>query len=152
MNATCQIAIVLVASDDTFVARRIDEMTGKGGWTHVYLDTCDIDEAGEPVAISYTLARGVHRMDPRVYKSDRKQVRIVLDPSTAYQVAQCVRARVGAPFRLLDLLRGVESEGTCVGLVTSCMPAWLRERIESVKVGPCVSPNAIATYFGVGTP
>lgn len=146
----CTMAIVLVASDGSATARAIDATTGGLGWTHVYLDPCRTDTSGRPVAIGYTLASGVHWMDPRIYKSNRKQARIDLDPRTGAEIFGCVRARLGKPFSVLDLIRGARSNATCVGLVVGCMPWELQRKLAAVQVGPCVSPNTISTFFGVG--
>jgi hypothetical protein len=36
-----------------------------------------------------------------------------------------------------------------VGLIVGCLPWHLQQRLRAYQVGPCISPNTIAAFFGV---
>lgn len=151
--ADCRMAIVLVSADRTPTARAIDRVTGKGGWSHVYFDPCRQTPQGERRVVAYTMREGVHWTDPATYKrAGRVHARIDLDDRTATEIWGCVRARMGRPFRVSHLVAGVDSAATCVGLIVGCLPWAMQERLAKIKVGPCISPNTLATFFGVGSP
>lgn len=152
VGPTCAMAIVLVAADDSAIARAIDATTGRLGWSHVYFDPCVTDGDGRRRVIAYTVRDGVHWTDPNVYKSNRTHARIDLDPRTGGEILGCIRMRLGRPFRVSHLLRGIDSAATCVGLLVSCMPWKMQQELRAVQVGPCISPNTIAAYFGVPSP
>jgi hypothetical protein len=144
LRPDCRVALVVVGVDPaSFISRAVDRVTGRGGYSHVYIDTCrELD--GRPVVIDYTMRRGVHYGDPSAYAS-RPRLRIELDPLTAAQVEGCARARIGSRFELYPMaLRS--SAATCVGLVVSCLPPWMRAELETMRKGPCISPNTVAAW------
>lgn len=145
----CNVAIVLVGVDGTRVAQTIDRLTGGGGFSHCYIDPCRVDEQGRRRVIGYTVANGVHWTDPATYKTGRRHVRVELDERTGAELWGCVRARIGRPLRVSSLLLGVDSAATCVGLVVGCLPLRLQQQLRELQVGPCISPNTLAAYFGV---
>lgn len=145
----CQIAIVLVAADSTAVARAIDGATGGLGWSHCFIDPCRVDK-GKRMVIGYTVANGVHWATLDGYKAERKRARIELDARTGAEVWGCARARLGKPLKVSSLVLGVPSAATCVGLVVECLPFRMQANLSARKVGPCISPNTLAAFFGVG--
>lgn len=146
----CQIAIMLVASDGTPVARAIDASTGGLGWTHCFIDPCRVDAEGQRMVLGYTVANGVHWATLEGYKSERKRARIELDARTGAEVWGCARARLGKPLRVSSLVLGVPSAATCVGLVVECLPFRMQQALRARQVGPCISPNTLAAFFGIG--
>jgi len=146
----CRMAIVLVGIDGTRVSRTIDAMTGGLGWSHCYFDPCRRDAQGRRRVIGYTVAKGVHWADPATYKNGRKHARIELDATTGAEVWGCVRTRIGRPLRVSALVLGVPSAATCVGLVVGCLPWRIQERLRAMQKGPCISPNTLAAFYGVG--
>lgn len=145
----CNVAIVLVASDGSSVSRTIDAMTGGLGFSHCYVDPCRVDERGESMVVGYSVARGVHWQRASEYKPTRRHVRIELDARTGAEVWGCVRTRFGRPLRASAIAFGIDSASTCVGLVVSCLPYAMQQRMRRYQVGPCISPNTLAAFFGV---
>jgi hypothetical protein len=145
----CRMAIVLLARDGSAVSRTIDDMTGKRGFSHVYLDPCRANAAGERMVVGYTAARGVHWEREADNKPERGRARIELEPEVAREVWGCVRSRLGQPMNVTALVLGMDHRATCVGLIVACLPWEMQSQLHALKVGPCVSPNTIAEYFGV---
>lgn len=148
----CTMAIVLLGRDDSAVSRTIDDMTGRRGFSHVYLDPCRMNAAGERMVIGYTAAKGVHWERESNYKPKRRRARVELEPNTAREVWGCVRSRLGRPMNTTALMLGVDSPATCVGLIVACLPWSMQEDLHALKIGPCISPNTIAEYFALGAP
>lgn len=149
----CTSALVLVGVDRSRVSRAINAVTGRDGFSHVYVDPCRTID-GKRLIVDYTVRRGVHWADPSTYVG-RRRVRIELDATTAGELWGCVRARFGQPLRVAPLVFGRDSSATCIGLVVACLPSLLRANLEIHRVGPCISPNTLARFFGVtknGTP
>jgi hypothetical protein len=142
----CTITVVLVGVDDSAIARGIDATSGSGGWSHVYLDPCRIDEGGARLVIDYTAEGGVHWTDAARYGS-RPRAYIELDGTMGHEVYGCVRAKLGAPFDIAKLLARVDTDEVCSGLIANCFPPALRRAIRSD--GRCPTPNDIARAFGV---
>ncbi len=145
----CKLAIVLVAADDSRISRTIDSMTGGRGFSHCYFDPCRVDELGNRRVVGYSVARGVHWADANEYKSDRRQVRVELEERAGAEIWGCVRTRFGRPLRVSSLVLGVDSAATCVGLIVACLPYAMQQDLKAMQVGPCISPNTLAAYFGV---
>jgi hypothetical protein len=145
---SCTVSLVLVGADDSILSRMIDRATGRGGFSHVYVDPCRTVN-GKPRVIDYTVARGVHWASPNIYRK-RRRVRLELDAATGAELWGCVRSRIGRPFRMLPMAIAGGSAASCVGLVVSCMPGWLRTELEARRVGPCISPNTLAAFAGIG--
>jgi hypothetical protein len=149
----CRVAIVLCGRDESSaVSRTIDDMTGRRGFSHVYLDPCRVDAHGQRMVVGYTAAKGVHWSRADEYKPERRHVRIELEPTTAREVWGCVRSQLGRPMNIGALVLGVDSRATCVGLIVACLPWSMQEDLHALKIGPCISPNTIAEYFALGAP
>jgi len=143
----CRAAFVLVATDaSSWTSRAVDRVTGRRGFSHVYVDPCR--RRGDADIVDFTPALGVHWASSEKY-AGRRRVRVELDNDDALALWGCVRARVGHPWRLPLMLGPRESAATCVGLVASCLPSWMRAELEELREGPCLSPNTLARYFGV---
>lgn len=143
----CRVAVVLVATDPaSWVSRLVDRVTGNRGYSHVYIDPCRAK--GRDDIIDFTPMRGVHWSTSKKYEG-RPRVRFELDGDDASALWGCVRARIGHAWRLPIMLGPRESAATCVGLAASCMPSTMRSQLESLREGPCLSPNTLARYFGV---
>lgn len=149
VTSPCNLAIVLVGVDDSRISQQIDRMTGGLGFSHSYFDPCRVDEIGVRRVVGYSVARGVHWADEDEYKSGRRKVRIELDATTGAEIWGCVRTRFGRPLRVSSLVLGVDSAATCVGLIVACLPYAMQQELRAVQVGPCISPNTLARYFGV---
>lgn len=146
--AGCRVSIVLVGVDPTSpISRTIDGMTGNLGFSHVYFDPCRARE-GRHAVIDYTVARGVHWAPPQIYEN-RDRVRVALDERTGAELLGCVRTRIGRPLRVSALATGTDSAATCVGLIVACLPGDWQDALRSHVVGPCISPNTLASFFGV---
>lgn len=148
----CTMAIVLLGRDGSAVSRTIDDMTGRLGFSHVYLDPCRVNGSGERMVVGYTATRGVHWERAAAYKPERRQARIDLEASTAREVWGCVRSQLGRPMNKTALALGIDSRATCVGLIVSCLPWSMQEDLHALKIGPCISPNTLAEYFAIGAP
>lgn len=145
--AQCRVALVLVATDPRDpLSATIDDVTGNLGWSHVYVDPCMRIDGGRATIIDFDVRRGVHWSTDGVY-AKRRRVRIELDPSTAAQVIGCVRARVRQPWSVETF--GIDESVNCVGMVVGCLPWDLQEKLRELQVGPCISPNTLAAFFGV---
>lgn len=149
LEVGCKISIVLVRSDGSLVSRTIDAMTGGYGFSHCYVDPCRSNAAGEPMVVGYSPKLGVHWQRASDYKPERQRVRVELDERTGAELWGCVRTRFGRPLKIGALAMGLDSAGTCVGLVVGCLPSKLRTELRAMQVGPCISPNTLAAYFGV---
>lgn len=144
----CSVSIVLVAVDPSDrVSVAVDRVTGRRGWSHCYVDPCRTRD-GVVSIVDYTVRRGVHWSLPQRYAS-RERVAIRLDPVTASELWGCVRGRIGKAWDAGPLLVGQESAATCVGLVVACLPGAMRDRLEPLREGPCLSPNTLARFFGL---
>lgn len=144
----CTASLVLVGVDrSSRVSRTIDAVTGYDGFSHTYVDPCRTVD-GRHTVIDYTVRDGVHWASPDIY-ADRRRVAINLDARTAAELWGCVRARIGRPLRVAPLIFGRDSQSTCIGLVVACLPTSLRQQLEAVRVGPCISPNTLARFFKV---
>lgn len=144
----CTVSLVLVGVDPTSTTSvLVDRLTGGDGFSHVYVDPCrELD--GEPRVIDYTVSRGVHWASPDIY-AERRRVRVPLDVVTGSELWGCVRARLGRPFRVGPMALANDSVSTCVGLVVSCLPGRIVERLHAFRRGPCLSPNTLARFFRV---
>jgi hypothetical protein len=145
----CQVAIVLVGRDEeSIVSRTIDDATGALGFSHLLLDPCRVDGAGERQFVDYTSGRGVHWTTLEPYRH-RRIVSIPLPEPLATEVWGCTRARLGQPMNVQALALGIEQHASCVGLIVSCLPWSMQRELHKRRVGPCVSPNTIALAYGV---
>jgi hypothetical protein len=145
----CSIAIVLVRSDGSLVSRTIDAMTGGYGFSHVYVDPCRVNAQGESMVVGYSPRLGVHWQRAADYKPERVHVRVELDERTGAELWGCVRTRFGRPLKIGAIAMGLDSAGTCVGLVVGCLPMRLQDELRKLQIGPCISPNTLAAYYGL---
>jgi hypothetical protein len=143
----CAMSIVLVGVDGSRVSRAVDDATGGLGWSHVLFDPCR-REGERSMVVDYTVRGGVHWSTLEPYARRRLEY-IALDPVAAGETWGCIRSKLGRPFRPLDLVAGHSEAGSCVGLIVSCLPWSMQEAMRPLIVGPCISPNTIAAYFGV---
>lgn len=144
--AVCTVSLVLVGADRSLPSRTIDALTGRRGFSHVYLDLC-LEVGAKHRVIDYTIAHGVHFAAPDVY-AHRRRVWINLPPQRGAALWSCVRQRMARPLRIAPLALG-NVDDTCIGLVVACMPADFRAELEALREGPCVSPNTLARWAGV---
>lgn len=146
----CEVAIVLVGRDDKDpVSRAIDDMTGRRGFSHVLLDACRVDEHGRRVAVDYTVRHGVHWSTLDQYRH-RRIVSIPLPFPIGLEVWGCVRAQLGRPMDVAAIALGIDTRASCVGLIVACLPWSMQEDLLALRRGPCVSPNTLAEYWGIG--
>jgi len=144
---SCSIALVLVGVDTSSLASRtVDAVTGRRGFSHVYLDLC-LAVDGRHRVIDYTITDGVHFAIPEKYAACRREW-VTLPAVLGAEVWACVRARMARPLRVLPLALG-NNDDTCIGLVVACMPERFRAELEILREGPCVSPNTLARWAGV---
>jgi hypothetical protein len=141
----CRGALVLVAVDTDPLSLAIDDLTGALGWSHVYLDPC-VSIAGKPAILDFTVRRGVHWSSPDAY-AKRERRRIELDPQTAAETIACAQARIRQPLSIETF--GIDEPINCVGMIVACLPWHAQEQLRALQVGPCVSPNTLAAFFGV---
>lgn len=138
--ARAPVAIVLVASDGSAVAEAIDRASGRGGYSHAFID------AGHPDSIlDYRPGSGVH-WAPRDTYDGRDQARVELEGRAGEQLFGCARSRLGQAFDAAGLLMGTSSIANCCGLVYGCLPLELRSELGGD--GRPVSPNDLARLFG----
>lgn len=142
----CKPSLGVVAVDDASpVSRAVDKLTGRRGYSHVYVDPCRTLE-GRRVIVDYTPSKGVHWAPIDAYA--RRRVELVeLGDGDAAELWGCVRSRIGRPFRIAPMVVAFPSVANCVGLIVACMPGDMRRELDKLREGPCVSPNTLARYF-----
>lgn len=146
-DPTCEVAIVLFAIDGTLASGGIDAMTGGLGFSHVCLQSCEVDDEGEALLIDCRPGRGVHRSRLAAYDG-RRRARVILTGPAAAEMYGCAKGRVGADFTPENRSGGL----LCSQLVASCLPRDLASRVAAQRrysgPGGLVSPNQIAAAFG----
>lgn len=143
----CEVSLVIVGTDpDSLASRTVDALTGRRGFSHVYLDLC-LEVDGRHRVVDYSIENGVHFAMPDAYAA-RRRVWITLPPQRGADLWSCVKGRMARPLRVMPLALG-NVEDTCIGLVVACMPADFRTELEALREGPCVSPNTLARWAGV---
>ncbi len=139
------VSLVLVASDGSQVSDRIDRATGRGGFSHCYLDVGHVLPNGRRMVVDYQPGIGVHYAEAAGYdKRKRATVRILGD--VGEQLYGCIRGKLGQPFNAAGMLVGRTTIATCAGLVWSCLPPKLRCAMGGP--GRPISPNDMAEFFG----
>jgi len=152
----------------------IDGMSGGYGYSHVTIDTGEIDlPTGNPVMVESMVGKQVIRKFQDEYKQ-RRFVRVPLSRTgvNAELFVECVKSKIGENYDILDALTFGEIEDPakeiCSRLVADCLPEEERQRIgrakklgllcrSSVSVYPIpgeaktrefISPNGFAEYYG----
>jgi len=153
----------------------IDDLTGRFGYSHVTVDTGEVDlPTGKPVMVEATTGQVVQRKFQDEY-SGRPYVRVPLSKTGVDPEAfvACVLSKLGEPYSSLEALTLGEiddpAKQVCSSLTAECLPETVRREIAkakrlgllhhmSVSVHPhpsapetdvFISPNGFAQYFGV---
>jgi hypothetical protein len=156
---------------DSFI---IDHLTGGFGYSHVTIDTGEVDLLTEkPVMAEVTIGQVVERKYQDEY-AGRPFARIPLSKTgvDAEAFVACIKSRLGEPYDDLEALTLGEindpAKQMCSGLASECLPETQRRKIaragrlgllqrDSVSVhSPSnapetkvfISPNGFAQYYG----
>lgn len=152
----------------------IDDLTGHFGYSHVTVDTGEVDvPTGKPVMIEVTVGQVVERKFQDEY-GDRAYVRIPLS-KTGVDVegfVACVKSRLGEPYDNLEALTLGEIDDParqmCSGLASDCLPESVRRDFANARrlgllrgasvsdhsspnapvTKIFISPNGFAQYYG----
>ena len=131
----CSISVLLFEPADAS-GRLIDLTTGRRGFSHAAIDSCEIGARGEHLVIDCSPGRGVGRRPLAELGEGRPFVRVVLPLAAGAELYGCARARIGEPF---------SSRLVCSQLVWDCLPAALR---PPKPAGRPVAPNDLAAAWG----
>lgn len=139
------VSLVLVASDGSSVSERIDRATGRGGYSHCYVDVGHALPGGRRLIVDYQPGLGVHYAEASSYAA-RPRATVRLGGAVGEQLYGCIRGKLGQPFNAAGILVGRTTVATCAGLVWSCLPPKVRCAMGGP--GRPISPNDMARFFG----
>lgn len=153
----------------------IDDLTGGFGYSHVTVDTGEVDlPTGKPVMVEVTIGQVVERKFQDEY-AGRAYARVPLSKTgvDAEAFVACVTSRLGEPYSNLEALTLGEiddpAKQVCSSLAAECLPETVRREIAKArrlgllrwtsvsihspsnapKTKVFISPNGFAQYYGV---
>lgn len=153
-NPHCQMSLVLVCARGNGVrCRLVDESTGKGGFGHIAIDTCETDEQGKPVLLECGFKGGVAYRPASKVTGGKPFVRIYLPLVESAHLYGCATAKLGETYDIPGLLNAKPThDGTvCSKFVYECLPKRFQEKV-SWPEWRAVSPNDFARAFGIKGP
>jgi hypothetical protein len=133
-----------------FKSRLIDNFTGGYGYSHVAIDTGEIDEpTGKLVMIESTLFDVVHYSFQDTY-GDRHFVKIPLDKIglDCESFCECVKSKLGEKYDYAEVLTWDEIDDparqVCSDLAAVCLPDWFIEKIDQARKDGALPHNSIS--------
>lgn len=139
------VTLCLVASDGSPVSDAIDRISGRGGFSHCFLDLGHRTPAGAPVIVDYQPGAGVHFGELARY-ANRPIARVILEGDLGAELWGCIRARLGDPFDAAGALLGKTTLATCSGLIWGCLPLAIKRTLGGGSRP--IAPNDLARVFG----
>lgn len=153
----------------------IDDLTGRSGYSHVTVDTGEVDlPTGKPVMVEVTIGQVVERKFQDEY-AGRPYARVPLS-KTGIKVeafVACVLSKLGEPYSNLEALTLGEindpAKQVCSSLAAECLPEAVQGEIAKARrlgllrraavsvhshskapeTKLFISPNGFAEYYGV---
>ncbi len=149
-TANGQNCALIIFVPRNFKSRLIDNFTGGYGYSHVAIDTGEIDQpTGKPVMIESTLFDVVHYSFQDTY-GDRHFVKIPLDKIglDCKTFRECVKSKLGEKYGYAEVLTWDEIDDparqVCSDLAAVCMPDWFLEKIDQARKNGALPRNSIS--------
>ncbi len=129
----------------------IDDMTDRRGYSHVTIDSGEVDiPTGKPVMIESTIGPVSRKFLDEYGSRNFARVPISKLGVNVEQFVECIKSKMGAQYDYLDALTLGEIKNPareiCSGLAADCLPEDERQRIEQAKKSGLLRGEAVVVH------